>query len=107
MGARACRPAADICCEHLLLLTWPGLPPRNQPPLLLQLVALVKHWAKQRAVNDAYRGTLSSYCYVLMAIYHMQASSPGCCACLLLWSLHGVLLRSVLRCASGGLSAYL
>jgi DNA polymerase sigma len=28
---------------------------------LLQLAFLVKHWAKQRGVNEAYRGTLSSY----------------------------------------------
>jgi len=25
-----------------------------------QLVFVVKHWAKQRQINDAYRGTLSS-----------------------------------------------
>jgi DNA polymerase sigma len=39
-------------------------------------VALVKHWAKQRAVNDPYRGTLSSYCYVLMCIHLLQTRSP-------------------------------
>jgi DNA polymerase sigma len=45
-------------------------------PRLAQLVAVVKHWAKKRAVNDPYRGTLSSYCYVLMCIYHLQSRSP-------------------------------
>lgn len=43
---------------------------------LAQLVAIVKHWAKQRAVNDPYLGTLSSYCYVLMCIYHLQTRNP-------------------------------
>lgn len=36
----------------------------------------MKHWAKQRAVNDSYRGTLSSYCYVLMCIHLLQTRSP-------------------------------
>ena len=27
-------------------------------------------------VNDSYRGTLSSYCYVLMAIHYLQQRSP-------------------------------
>ena len=44
---------------------------------LAQLVAIVKHWAKRRSVNDPYRGTLSSYCYVLMCIYHLQSRSPS------------------------------
>jgi DNA polymerase sigma len=30
-------------------------------PRLRQLAFLVKHWAKQRQVNETYRGTLSSY----------------------------------------------
>jgi DNA polymerase sigma len=45
-------------------------------PRLAQLVAVVKHWAKQRAVNDPYTGTLSSYCYVLMCIHHLQTRNP-------------------------------
>lgn len=36
----------------------------------------MKHWAKQRAVNDSYRGTLSSYCYVLMCIHLLQTRTP-------------------------------
>lgn len=45
-------------------------------PRLAHLVAVVKHWAKRRSVNDPYRGTLSSYCYVLMCIYHLQSRYP-------------------------------
>jgi DNA polymerase sigma len=43
---------------------------------LAGLVMLVKHWAKRRAVNDPYSGTLSSYCYVLMCIACLQGRDP-------------------------------
>ena len=43
---------------------------------LVMLVLIVKHWAKCRAVNDPYTGTLSSYCYVLMCIFHLQTRNP-------------------------------
>ncbi|PFH31349.1 hypothetical protein BESB_027840 [Besnoitia besnoiti] len=33
---------------------------------------LVKHWAKQRQVCDAYRGQLSNYSWLLMAIFFLQ-----------------------------------
>lgn len=39
---------------------------------LKQLIFLVKHWAKQRQINDAYRGTLSSYAYCMLAIFVAQ-----------------------------------
>jgi DNA polymerase sigma len=45
-------------------------------PRLRQLALAVKLWAKQRRVNDAYIGTLSSYAYVLMCISHLQRRSP-------------------------------
>ena len=49
---------------------------------LTQLVFIVKHWAKRRQVNDAYRGTLSSYCYVLMCIHLLQQRQPPILPCL-------------------------
>lgn len=49
---------------------------------LLQLAFIVKHWAKRRQVNDSYRGTLSSYCYVLMCIHHLQTREPPVLPCL-------------------------
>lgn len=55
------------CVNTKLLADYCAIDPRLAP-----LVALVKHWAKQRAVNDPYRGTLSSYCYVLMCIHLLQ-----------------------------------
>lgn len=55
------------CINTKLLADYCAIDPRLAP-----LVALVKHWAKRRAVNDPYRGTLSSYCYVLMCIHLLQ-----------------------------------
>ena len=54
----------------------PPHPPTPTCPPPPAQVAVVKHWAKQRAVNDSYRGTLSSYCYVLMCIHLLQTRSP-------------------------------
>jgi DNA polymerase sigma len=39
---------------------------------LRQLAYFVKYWARRRKINDPYRGTLSSYCYVLMLINFLQ-----------------------------------
>jgi hypothetical protein len=55
------------CINTKLLADYCAIDPRLAP-----LVALVKHWAKRRSVNDPYRGTLSSYCYVLMCIHLLQ-----------------------------------
>ncbi|XP_062224265.1 UTP:RNA uridylyltransferase 1-like isoform X2 [Phragmites australis] len=49
---------------------------------LLQLAFLVKHWAKLRGVNETYRGTLSSYAYVLMCINFLQLREPKILPCL-------------------------
>ncbi|KAA8495023.1 UTP:RNA uridylyltransferase 1 [Porphyridium purpureum] len=37
-----------------------------------QLALLIKYWAKRRALNEPYRGTLSSYAYVLLVIFYFQ-----------------------------------
>jgi len=50
-----------------LLAAYMACDPRARP-----LCLVVKHWAKRRAVNEAYRGTLSSYCWVLMTIHVLQ-----------------------------------
>ncbi|CAM6092147.1 unnamed protein product [Calypogeia fissa] len=49
---------------------------------LRQLAFLVKHWAKRRQVNETYRGTLSSYAYVLMCIHFLQQRKPAILPCL-------------------------
>ncbi|CAA3007664.1 UTP:RNA uridylyltransferase 1 [Olea europaea subsp. europaea] len=49
---------------------------------LRQLAFIVKHWAKTRGVNETYRGTLSSYAYVLMCINFLQQRRPAILPCL-------------------------
>ena len=68
----------DICVNNLLavyntqlLRTYSLIDPR-----LRQLVFVVKHWAKRRQINEAYRGTLSSYAYVIMCIHVFQTQDP-------------------------------
>lgn len=65
-----CRPIFEglLRCDRALAL---------QPQ-----VVLIKHWSKQRRLNDAYVGTLSSYAYVLMAICHLQRRRPPVLPCL-------------------------
>lgn len=44
------------------------------------LVLFVKHWAKVRSINTPYRGTLSSYGYVLMVIHYLtNVARPAVC----------------------------
>lgn len=59
------------CLNTKLLADYCAIDPR-----LAQLVLIVKNWAKKRQVNDPYQGTLSSYCYVLMCIFHLQTRNP-------------------------------
>ncbi|KAH9897287.1 hypothetical protein F4778DRAFT_254867 [Xylariomycetidae sp. FL2044] len=40
-------------------------------PRVTPLVLFVKQWAKARGINTAYRGTLSSYGYVLMVLHYL------------------------------------
>ena len=47
-----------------------------------QLTYVIKFWAKQRKINDPFRGTLSSYAYVLMTIHYLQQLSPPVLPCL-------------------------
>jgi len=54
-----------------------------------QLVFIIKHWAKQRKINDPFRGTLSSYAYVLMTIHYLQQLSPPVLPCLQSYQLRG------------------
>ncbi|CAL5024355.1 unnamed protein product [Urochloa decumbens] len=76
--------SCDICINNLfavantkLLKDYAQIDQR-----LLQLAFLVKHWAKQRSVNETYRGTLSSYAYVLMCINFLQLREPKILPCL-------------------------
>lgn len=35
------------------------------------MILFIKHWAKVRGINSGYRGTLSSYGYVMMALHYL------------------------------------
>lgn len=49
-------------------------------PRVRPIVLFVKHWAKVRGINTAYRGTLSSYGYVLMVIHYLvNVARPFVC----------------------------
>lgn len=57
----------------------------NLDPRAREMCLIIKHWAKQRKINDPYRGTLSSYCYVMMVIHFLQNemhTSPPILPCL-------------------------
>ncbi|PHH77911.1 hypothetical protein CDD80_7593 [Ophiocordyceps camponoti-rufipedis] len=44
------------------------------------MVLFVKHWAKVRGINSGYRGTLSSYGYVLMVLHYLvNVANPFVC----------------------------
>jgi hypothetical protein len=41
-------------------------------PRVVDLALIVKFWAKRRNVNSPYRGTLSSYAYVVLVVFFLQ-----------------------------------
>ena len=43
----------------------------HSDPRVRILILFVKHWAKVRAINTPYRGTLSSYGFVLMVLHYL------------------------------------
>ncbi|GAP91965.1 putative poly RNA polymerase cid13 [Rosellinia necatrix] len=59
--------SAHLALQNTLLLRcYSHTDPRVRP-----LVLFVKHWAKARGINTPYRGTLSSYGYVLMVLHYL------------------------------------
>ncbi|KAF5018848.1 hypothetical protein F66182_9140 [Fusarium sp. NRRL 66182] len=49
-------------------------------PRVRPMVLFVKHWAKMRGINSGYRGTLSSYGYVLMVLHYLvNIAEPFVC----------------------------
>ncbi|KAI1113391.1 hypothetical protein F5Y14DRAFT_213796 [Nemania sp. NC0429] len=59
--------SAHLALQNTLLLRcYSYVDPRVRP-----LVLFVKHWAKARGINTPYRGTLSSYGYVLMVLHYL------------------------------------
>ncbi|KAB2052283.1 hypothetical protein ES319_A12G109800v1 [Gossypium barbadense] len=76
--------SCDICINNVLAVVNTKLL-RDYAQIdarLRQLAFIVKHWAKSRGVNETYRGTLSSYAYVLMCIHFLQQRRPAILPCL-------------------------
>lgn len=49
-------------------------------PRVRPMVLFIKHWAKIRGINSGYRGTLSSYGYVLMVLHYLvNVAQPFVC----------------------------
>ena len=75
---------ADICmCNMLaminsrLLRAYMAIDERAR-----SLCFAVKYWAKRRSVNDPYRGSLSSYAWVLLTVHYLQTCEPPVLPCL-------------------------
>lgn len=52
----------------------------HSDPRVKPMVLFVKHWAKMRGINSGYRGTLSSYGYVLMVLHYLvNVAQPFVC----------------------------
>jgi terminal uridylyltransferase len=59
--------SAHLALQNTLLLRcYSHTDPRVRP-----MVLFVKYWAKVRGINSGYRGTLSSYGYVLMVLHYL------------------------------------
>ncbi|KAJ3571169.1 hypothetical protein NPX13_g5470 [Xylaria arbuscula] len=59
--------SAHLALQNTMLLRCYSSTDHRVRPLVL----FVKHWAKARGINTPYRGTLSSYGYVLMVLHYL------------------------------------
>lgn len=68
--------SAQLALQNTHLLRCYSLTDDRVRPLVL----FVKHWAKIRGINTPYRGTLSSYGYVLMVLHYLvNVAKPFVC----------------------------
>jgi terminal uridylyltransferase len=68
--------SAHLALQNTLLLRCYSHSDSRVRPFIL----FIKHWAKVRNINTAYRGTLSSYGYVLMALHFLvNVAKPFVC----------------------------
>ncbi|KAI1761207.1 hypothetical protein GGR53DRAFT_39688 [Hypoxylon sp. FL1150] len=68
--------SAHLALQNTLLLRCYSLTDHRVRPMVL----FVKHWAKARGINTPYRGTLSSYGYVLMVLHYLvNIAEPFVC----------------------------
>ncbi|KAI0176454.1 hypothetical protein GGR52DRAFT_362584 [Hypoxylon sp. FL1284] len=68
--------SAHLALQNTLLLRCYSSTDARVRPMVL----FVKHWAKVRGINTPYRGTLSSYGYVLMVLHYLvNVATPFVC----------------------------
>lgn len=68
--------AAHLALHNTLLLRCYSHSDSRVKPLIL----FIKHWAKVRGINTPYRGSLSSYGYVLMVLHYLvNVAQPFVC----------------------------
>jgi terminal uridylyltransferase len=68
--------SARLALHNTRLLRCYSLTDSRVKPMIL----FVKHWAKLRAINNPYRGSLSSYGYVLMVLHYLvNIAEPFVC----------------------------
>lgn len=68
--------SAHLALQNTLLLRCYS----HTDPRVRAMVLFIKHWAKVRGINSGYRGTLSSYGYVLMVLHYLvNVASPFVC----------------------------
>lgn len=68
--------SAHLALENTALLRCYAYTDTRVQPMVL----FIKHWAKVRGINSGYRGTLSSYGYVLMVLHYLvNVASPFVC----------------------------
>ncbi|KAH8681276.1 hypothetical protein BX600DRAFT_543879 [Xylariales sp. PMI_506] len=68
--------SAHLALQNSLLLRCYAATDSRVRPMVL----FVKHWAKARGINTPYRGTLSSYGYVLMVLHYLvNIAQPFVC----------------------------
>ncbi|KAL6860589.1 hypothetical protein ACO1O0_004617 [Amphichorda felina] len=68
--------SAHLALQNTILLRcYSRTDPRVRP-----MVLFIKHWAKVRGINSGYRGTLSSYGYVMMVLHYLvNVAQPFVC----------------------------
>ena len=68
--------SAHLALQNTLLLRCYSYTDQRVRPLVL----FVKYWARVRGINNAYRGTLNSYGYVLMMLHYLvNVAEPFVC----------------------------
>ena len=80
----ACGTECDVTVQDALCLYKAALLRAygRADPRFRSLFRALKHWARRRGLNDAFRGTLNSFAYALLTVQFLQTRSPPVLPCL-------------------------